>query len=94
MSFESSRLLRDTPEISRIRFVAYTNAEPRQFDVPMMGRRVHAQACRSRGDNIAGMICLESLRVFFGEQGPQFFGVLCFIDIPVELNSPRGESRA
>jgi hypothetical protein len=36
-----------------------------------MGSRVHAQSCRNNGDNLEGMICLESLGYYSNEPGSQ-----------------------
>lgn len=83
---EVARLLKDDPSISRMRFVAYANEEPPHFASNTMGSRVHAKACRIRGDEIAGMICLESLGVFTNEPKTQSLGLLGFFDIPEELD--------
>jgi len=83
---EVARLLKDDPSVSRIRFVAYANEEPPHFSQPTMGSRVHAKACRGRGDQITGMICLESLGVFTNEPDSQSLGPLGFFGIPDELD--------
>jgi hypothetical protein len=36
-----------------------------------MGSRVHATTCRKNGDNLQGMICLESLGYYSDEPGSQ-----------------------
>ena len=82
---EVARLLKDHPSLSRMRFVAYANEEPPHFASSTMGSRVHAMACREKGDKIAGMICLESLGVFTANPGSQSLGILGFLDIPEEL---------
>lgn len=82
---EVARLLRGSPAISRIRFVAYANEEPPHFMQETMGSRVHAKACRKRGDKIAGMVCLESLGVFTGDPGSQSLRLLSFFDIEEEI---------
>lgn len=59
---ETARLLMQSDHPPRkIRFVAYTNEEPPHFTNESMGSRVHATSCRKNGDNLQGMICLESL---------------------------------
>jgi len=69
---ETSRLLMQSENPPRnIRFVAYTNEEPPHFTNDSMGSRVHAQSCRRNGDNIQGMICLESLGYFTDKPGSQ-----------------------
>ena len=69
---ETARLLMESENPPRnIRFVAYTNEEPPHFTNDSMGSRVHAQSCRRNGDNIQGMICLESLGYFTDKPGSQ-----------------------
>ena len=69
---ETARLLMESENPPRnIRFVAYTNEEPPHFTNESMGSRVHAQSCRRNGDNIQGMICLESLGYFTDKPGSQ-----------------------
>jgi hypothetical protein len=69
---ETARLLAQSPNPPRnIRFVAYTNEEPPHFMNESMGSRVHAQSCRKNGDNLQGMICLESLGYFTDKPGSQ-----------------------
>jgi len=83
---ELARLLAGKPCAKTLRFVAYTNEEPPHFCTPTMGSVVHAKACRQRGDQISGMICLESLGVFTSEPASQSLGILGFLDIPAELD--------
>jgi hypothetical protein len=69
---ETARLLMESEKPPRnIRFVAYTNEEPPHFTNESMGSRVHAQSCRRNGNNIQGMICLESLGYFTDKPGSQ-----------------------
>ena len=69
---ETARLLAQSPNPPRnIRFVAYTNEEPPHFMNESMGSRVHATTCRKNGDNLQGMICLESLGYYSNEPGSQ-----------------------
>jgi hypothetical protein len=69
---ETARLLAQSPNPPRnIRFVAYTNEEPPHFMNETMGSRVHAASCRKNGDNLQGMICLESLGYYSNEPGSQ-----------------------
>lgn len=83
---ELSRLFAGKPYAKSLRFVAYTNEEPPHFCTTTMGSVVHAKACRKRGDNITGMICLESLGVFTHDPGSQSLGLIGFLEIPEELN--------
>jgi hypothetical protein len=69
---ETARLLMESENPPRnIRFVAYTNEEPPHFTNESMGSRVNAQTCRKNGDNLQGMICLESLGYFTDKPGSQ-----------------------
>ena len=69
---ETARLLANSENRPRnIRFVAYTNEEPPHFLNESMGSRVHAASCRKNGDNLQGMICLESLGYYTNEPGSQ-----------------------
>jgi len=69
---ETARLLTQSENPPRnIRFVAYTNEEPPHFLNESMGSCVHAASCRRNGDNIQGMICLESLGYFTDKPGSQ-----------------------
>ena len=77
---ETARLLTQSENPSRnIRFVAYTNEEPPHFLNESMGSRVHAASCQKNGDNLQGMICLESLGYFTDKPGsqelPKLFGM-------------------
>ncbi len=56
---EVARLLRDCRPRRTIRFVAFACEEPPHFYSDEMGSQVYAGACRSRGDRIVGMLCLE-----------------------------------
>ena len=54
-----------------IRFVAFVNEEPPFFQTAHMGSAVYANAARSRGDRVAGMLSLESLGYYSEEKGSQ-----------------------
>jgi Zn-dependent M28 family amino/carboxypeptidase len=56
---EVARLLRDCRPRRTIRFVAFACEEPPHFYSDEMGSQVYARACRTRGDRILGMLCLE-----------------------------------
>ena len=69
---ETARLLMQSNNPPRnIRFVTYTNEEPPHFTNESMGSRIHATSCRKNGDNLQGMICLESLGYFTDKPGSQ-----------------------
>lgn len=44
-----------------LRFVAFVNEEPPYFQTEQMGSFVYASRCKARGDEIAGMISLETI---------------------------------
>jgi Zn-dependent M28 family amino/carboxypeptidase len=54
-----------------IRFVAFVNEEPPFFQTAHMGSAVYANAARSRGDRVAGMLSLETMGYYSEEQGSQ-----------------------
>jgi Zn-dependent M28 family amino/carboxypeptidase len=56
---EAARMLRDCKPKHTIRFVAFPCEEPPHFYTGEMGSQIYARNCRSRGDNIVGMLCLE-----------------------------------
>ncbi len=47
-----------------LRFVAFVNEEPPNFQTPKMGSLVYAGRCKARGDHIAAMISLETIGYF------------------------------
>ncbi len=59
MLIEVARLLCSLPTKRTIRFVAFACEEPPHFYTDSMGSQQHARACRVRGENVVGMICLE-----------------------------------
>jgi hypothetical protein len=52
-----------------VRFVAFVNEEPPYFATEDMGSRVHARGARRRGENLAGMLSLETIGYY--TQAPQ-----------------------
>jgi Zn-dependent M28 family amino/carboxypeptidase len=54
-----------------IRFVAFVNEEPPFFQTAHMGSAVYANAARSRGDRVAGMLSLETMGYYSEEKGSQ-----------------------
>ncbi|MFT5465370.1 MAG: hypothetical protein ACI8UO_000464 [Verrucomicrobiales bacterium] len=59
------------PQARTIRFVAFTNEEPPYFQTENMGSTRYAERCKKRGEDIVGMIALESLGYFSDEPGSQ-----------------------
>jgi hypothetical protein len=56
-----------------LRLVAFGNEEPPFFKSAQMGSRVYAEQALARGDNIVGMICLETIGYYIQEPGSQNF---------------------
>jgi len=58
-----------------LRFVTFTNEEAPFTRRKDMGSRVYARDCRRRGDNITGMVCLESIGYYSEEAGSQWLSL-------------------
>lgn len=56
-----------------LRFVAFTNEEPFYFQTEQMGSFVYASRCKARGDQISGMISLETIGYFSDSPGSQTY---------------------
>jgi Zn-dependent M28 family amino/carboxypeptidase len=54
-----------------IRFVAFVNEEPPFFKTGQMGSAVYANAAGQRGDQITGMLCLETMGYYSDAKGSQ-----------------------
>lgn len=61
------------PTARTLRFVAFTNEEPPYFHTDLMGSRVYARHCKKAGDNIVGMLCLETIGYFSDEEDSQHY---------------------
>jgi hypothetical protein len=59
--------------MSTIRFVAFSNEEPPFFWTQDMGSYVYANLCKERGENIAGMISLETIGCYYEREGTQHY---------------------
>lgn len=70
---ECARLLRGCSPRRTIRFVSFACEEPPHFHTGTMGSQVYARRCRTDGDLITGMICLEMVGYFLTEPGSQPF---------------------
>lgn len=66
----AKRMAQTAPEIT-LRFVAFANEEPPFFQTDQMGSMVYAAQCKARGDDIVGMLALETLGYFSDEPGSQ-----------------------
>lgn len=66
-----ARMLKDSQPGSTIKIVAFANEEPPYFQTPLMGSMVYAKACKERGDNIIGMMSLETIGYYSDEANSQ-----------------------
>jgi Zn-dependent M28 family amino/carboxypeptidase len=56
---EVARLMRPLQPSRTVRFVSFACEEPPFFYTGEMGSQVYARQCRTRGERICGMLCLE-----------------------------------
>lgn len=56
-----------------IRFVAFVNEEPPLFQTDGMGSLVYAKKCRADGDNIVGMLSLETIGYYTDREESQHY---------------------
>ncbi len=75
----------DEPDIT-VRFVAFANEEPPYFQTEYMGSLVYARAARERGDDIIGMVSLETIGYYSDEPGSQRYPSLFRLLYPGEGN--------
>ncbi|MEM0896599.1 MAG: M28 family peptidase [Verrucomicrobiota bacterium] len=54
-----------------LRFVAFVNEEPPFFQTEKMGSLVYARSCREKGENIVGMLSLETIGYYTDEPDSQ-----------------------
>lgn len=66
-----ARAMAGAPRRGTIRFLLFANEEPPHFNVGDMGSQHYARACRKRGDDIRGMVCLETIGCYRQEPGSQ-----------------------
>ncbi len=59
------------PGSRTLRFIAFVNEEPPFFQTDQMGSLVYAKSCREKGDNIVGMMALETIGYYRDEKGTQ-----------------------
>lgn len=72
---ELARLLKETKPQYTIRFVAFPNEEYPFFWSKAMGSYVYAGECRSRGDDIQGMIAVETVGYYSQREHSQKYPV-------------------
>jgi len=58
---ELARLFQNVKTEKTLRFVAFANEEPPFFKTPDMGSTRYAKMCKTLGENIEAMVCLESV---------------------------------
>jgi Zn-dependent M28 family amino/carboxypeptidase len=68
---ELAHRLRGRTLARSVRFVAFANEEPPFFRTRQMGSLVYAQAARSRGERIVGMLSLETMGYYSDVRGSQ-----------------------
>jgi Zn-dependent M28 family amino/carboxypeptidase len=68
---ELARRFSGRPQTRTIRFVTFVNEEPPFFQTAHMGSAVYANAARSRGDHVVGMLSLETMGYYSEERGSQ-----------------------
>jgi len=69
---ELARLLKDTaPRDKRLRLVLFVNEEPPYDRTPEMGSYRYAKSLKDAGENVIGMISLETIGAFSDEPGSQ-----------------------
>lgn len=68
---ELSRSFSQRDSARTLRFVAFVNEEPPYFHTEAMGSLVYARAAAKRGDDIVGMLSLETMGYYTTEPGSQ-----------------------
>ena len=68
---EAARLLRGRSGRRTLRFVAFACEEPPHFHTGTMGSQVYARRCRTRSEQILGMLCLEMVGYYTDEPESQ-----------------------
>jgi Zn-dependent M28 family amino/carboxypeptidase len=70
---EVARLMLGLQPARTVRFVSFPCEEPPHFFTGEMGSQVYARACRTKGEHIRGMLCLEMVGYYTTELGRQQF---------------------
>lgn len=70
-TLELARHFKDAQPRRTLRFICFTNEEPPMFQTEQMGSLVYARAARERGENIVGMISLETIGYYCDEPDSQ-----------------------
>lgn len=73
---ELARLLKDVPlKDKRLRLVLFVNEEPPYDRTPDMGSYHYAKSLKEAGENVVGMVSLETIGAFSDEPGTQKYPV-------------------
>ncbi|MCX7927630.1 MAG: M20/M25/M40 family metallo-hydrolase [Candidatus Omnitrophica bacterium] len=75
---EIARILSPEEIKQTIKFIAFTNEEPPFFMTKDMGSFQYAQEAKKRGDNIVGVICLESIGYYSNKRNSQNYPTRLF----------------
>jgi Zn-dependent M28 family amino/carboxypeptidase len=70
---ELAQRFSDRPHRRTIRFVAFVNEEPPFFKTGQMGSLVYANAARAAGDQVKGMLSLETMGYYSDAKGSQSY---------------------
>ncbi len=70
---EMARMMKNTHPEKTIRFVAFANEEPPFFGNDDMGSARYAKSCQENGDNIVGMMSLETIGYYSDKPGSQTY---------------------
>lgn len=83
---ELARLWRGQTFAKTVRLVAFVNEEPPFFKTAAMGSLVYANRCAAKGENIIGMIALETIGYFTDTPGSQHYPPLLNLFYPDQGN--------
>jgi Zn-dependent M28 family amino/carboxypeptidase len=70
---ELARRFSRRPQPRTVRFVAFVNEEPPFFKTPQMGSLAYANAARSDGEQVKGMLSLETMGYYSDAEGSQSY---------------------
>ncbi|UCH83491.1 MAG: M28 family peptidase [Candidatus Latescibacterota bacterium] len=68
---EVARMLAGSRPALTLRFVAFVNEEPPFFQTGDMGSWQYSRRCKTNGENIVGMLSLETIGYYSSEKGSQ-----------------------
>ncbi|UCC94319.1 MAG: M28 family peptidase [Candidatus Omnitrophota bacterium] len=75
---ELARCISDSQISRTIKFIAFVNEEPPFFKTEKMGSRVYARDAKAKGENIKGVVILETIGYYsnklYSQRYPPFFG--------------------